>query len=134
MPGLTQPGGVCGRTVDFMSIYPTLCDLTGVAIPQHVEGVSIRKLLADPAAAWTTPGITTFGFMNHTVRTEQYRYIRYSDGGEEFYDEKQDPYEWDNRASGGHYDQQKAELGKFMPTHNEPPRKAAKAGKKRVDG
>ncbi|HEY6169417.1 MAG TPA: sulfatase, partial [Verrucomicrobiae bacterium] len=26
VPGLTQPGGVCGRTVDFMSIYPTLCD------------------------------------------------------------------------------------------------------------
>ena len=27
VPGLTKPGGVCERTVDFMTIYPTLTDL-----------------------------------------------------------------------------------------------------------
>ena len=129
VPGVTRPGVLCERTVDFMGIYPTLCELTGTPIPQHVEGVSIRKLLADPAATWTTPGITTFGFMNHTVRTEQYRYIRYHDGGEEFYDERQDPYEWDNRANDAEYSRQKSELGKFIPSHNEPPRKGGKAGK-----
>jgi len=124
VPGMTRAGVLCERTVDFMSIYPTLCELTGTAIPQHVEGVSMRKLLADPTAAWTTAGITTFGFMNHTVRTEEYRYIRYSDGGEEFYNEKTDPYEWDNRASSGDFDRQKAELRKLMPAENAPPRKA----------
>ena len=38
VPGLTKPAGVCDRPVDFMSIYPTLCDLTGVPKPAHVEG------------------------------------------------------------------------------------------------
>ena len=37
--------------------------------------------------------------MNHTVRTEDWRYIRYADGGEELYDETKDPYEWTNRAT-----------------------------------
>jgi hypothetical protein len=44
VPGLTKPGGVCTRAVDFMSIYPTLLDVTGLPIPAHVEGGSIRPL------------------------------------------------------------------------------------------
>ncbi len=55
VPGVTKPNGVCERTVDFMSIYPTLCDLCGLPTPKHVEGQSIRPLLADPAAAWDRP-------------------------------------------------------------------------------
>jgi arylsulfatase A-like enzyme len=132
VPGMTKPGVLCERTVDFMSIYPTLCELTATAIPKHVEGVSIRKLLADPKASWTTPGLTTFGYKNHTVRTEEFRYIRYHDGGEEFYDEKKDPYEWDNLAGSSEFTQRKAELGKFMPKENAPPSKGSgqKANKK----
>jgi arylsulfatase A-like enzyme len=91
VPGVTTAGSLCDRTVDFMSIYPTLCDLTDVAVPKHVEGVSIRSLLAAPQAAWDRPALTTFGYLNHAVRTEAWRYIRYHDGGEELYDEKHDP-------------------------------------------
>ena len=60
VPGVTKPGGVCARTVDFMSIYPTLCDLAGIAKPAHVEGPNIRPLLADPTGrVGRTPAITT---------------------------------------------------------------------------
>ena len=31
VPGVTKPNQVCERTVDFMSIYPTLSDLCGIA-------------------------------------------------------------------------------------------------------
>lgn len=50
-PGTTTPGGVCKSPVDFMAIYPTLCDLADIPIPRHVEGQSIRGLLKDPYAA-----------------------------------------------------------------------------------
>ena len=50
VPGLTKPGTICERTVDFMSIFPTLTDLCGIPTPAHNEGVSIRALLADPQA------------------------------------------------------------------------------------
>ena len=125
VPGVTRPGGVCERTVDFMSIYPTLCELAGVPLPKHVEGMSIRTLLADPRAEWSVPAVTTHGFQNHAVRTERWRYIRYADGGEELYDHSKDEYEFTNLAGkGDEFDAVKKELGKSLPAVNNPARKA----------
>jgi arylsulfatase A-like enzyme len=98
VPGVTKAGSVCERTTDYMNIYPTLCDLCGLPTPKHVEGVSIRPLLENPAAPWDRAAQTTHGFQNHAVRTEQWRYIRYADGGEELYNEQTDPLEWTNIA------------------------------------
>ncbi|MCS6850556.1 MAG: sulfatase [Gemmataceae bacterium] len=120
VPGLTKPNGLCERTVDFMSIYPTLLDLCGIPKPAHVEGTSIRPLLADPQATWTLPAVTTYGFKNHTVRTERWRYIRYANGDEELYDESKDPYEWTNLASKPEYAAVKAELARWLPSKDQP--------------
>jgi len=119
VPGVTSPGGVCQRPVDFMSIYPTLMDLCGIPAPKHVEGENIRPLLANPKAAWDKPALTTYRFMNHAVRTENWRYIRYADGGEELYDEGKDPYEWSNLAGKPEHASLKAELAKWLPANNE---------------
>lgn len=120
VPGVTKPNGVCERTVDFMSIYPTLTDLCGLPTPSHVEGKSIRKLLQNPKASWDTPALTTYRFQNHAVRNEGWRFIRYSDGGEELYNETKDPYEWTNLAGDSQYAPQKEALAKFFPTVNKP--------------
>jgi iduronate 2-sulfatase len=120
VPGVTKPNGVCARTVDFMSIYPTLCDLCGLEKPEHVEGVSLRPLLAEPGAAWDRPALTTHGFQNHAVRSEKWRYIRYADGGEELYDEVKDPLEWKNLAGDPQYNDVKSELARWLPTKNVP--------------
>jgi arylsulfatase A-like enzyme len=127
VPGVTQPGGVCARPVDFMSIYPTLCELAGFAKPTHVEGLNITELLADPKAPWSHVAVTTHGLNNHAVRTERWRYIRYADGGEELYDHDQDPYEWKNLAGEPALAQLKAQLAQHFPTVNVPPAASAKA-------
>ncbi|QDU88259.1 Arylsulfatase [Pirellulimonas nuda] len=98
VPGLTHPGGVCRTAVDHMSIYPTLCSLTGIPKPEHVEGLDITPLLKAPDAPWQTPALTTFHKGNHSLQQGQHRYIRYADGGKELYDHSQDPYEWTNLA------------------------------------
>ncbi len=118
VPGLTKPSSVCDRTVDFMSIYPTLCDLTGLSVPAHVRGPSLRPLLADPKAPWKSPAITTFHLNNHGVRTDGFRYIRYADGGEELYDEAVDPFEWKNLATDPKFAATKAAMTKLLPTDN----------------
>lgn len=123
VPGLTKPNSVCERTVDFMSIYPTLCDTCGLPTPKHVEGVSIRPLLEKPDVAWDRPARTTFQFNNHAVRTEKWRYIRYHDGGEELYDEVKDPLEWTNLARKPEFAAIKAELAKHLPKVNKEPPK-----------
>jgi len=118
VPGLTKAGGVCERTVDFMSIYPTLCDLAGIATPGHVEGKSIKALLANPKAVWTQPALTTFHFKNHAVRNEGWRYIHYENGDEELYNQEADPNGWTNLAKDPKSAEQKAALAKFLPTHD----------------
>jgi arylsulfatase A-like enzyme len=115
-PGVTKPGTVCERTIDFMTIYPTLTDLCGIPTPKHVEGASVRSLLADPKAAWAPAGLTTYKFKNHAVRVDGWRYIRYENGDEELYDETADPNEWKNLAKDPAYAAKKAELAARLPT------------------
>jgi iduronate 2-sulfatase len=117
-PGVTKAGTRCDRTVDFMGLYPTLCDLCGLSIPNHVQGASFKSLLADPAAKWDTPAITTYLPNNHAVRTERWRYIRYANGDEELYDHDADPHEWTNLAKSDKHAAAKKELAKWLPTEN----------------
>lgn len=119
-PGLTQGGTKCERPIDFMSIYATLTDLTGIPTPQHVEGVSIRPLLANPNATWTTPAVTTYMYKNHAARTSDWRYIRYANGDEELYDERKDPNEYVNLAGKPEFASVKTDLAKFFPKTDAP--------------
>jgi arylsulfatase A-like enzyme len=126
VPGVTKPGGFCKSPVDFMSVYPTLCDLASLPKPAWLEGDNIRPLLADPAAAWTGVGVTTFERNNHAVRTDRWRYIHYAYGGEELYDHSNDEYEWTNLAAKPEHAALKAELAKHFPTINRPPAKGGR--------
>lgn len=119
-PGVSKKNTICERPVDLMSIYPTLCELTGIPLPKHVEGVSIKPLLANPKAKWETPGLCTFGYQNHTIRTEKWRYIRYENGGEELYDHSNDPYEWTNLAKEKKTESIRKDLVKWFPKTNVP--------------
>ncbi|MEZ6043833.1 MAG: sulfatase [Planctomycetaceae bacterium] len=120
VPGVTKAGGVCGRTVDFSCIYPTLCSLTGLKIPDHIEGRDISPLLHDPGTQWDHPALTTHGFQNHTVRTERWRYIRYANGDEELYDEQADPFEYINLADVAAHSLTKQQLRKLLPETDAP--------------
>jgi arylsulfatase A-like enzyme len=117
-PGVTKPDTICHQPVDFMSIYPTVCDLTGVPIPSHVQGRSLKPLLAKPDTIWKEPAITTFHQNNHGLRFPDWRYIRYADGGEELYDHKADPYEWTNLANDPKHAAVKKELAQYLPRQN----------------
>jgi|AGTN01.1.fsa_nt_gi Arylsulfatase A and related enzymes len=118
--GVTKPGGVCTRSVDLMSVYPTMANLCGMTLPEHVEGVDITKLLREPNRAWNHPALSTYGFNNHAVRSEEWRYIRYHDKTEELYDEKKDPYEWKNLANDKRLESVKKLLSTQLPALNTP--------------
>ena len=122
-PGLTKAGTICDAPVDFLSIYPTLCDLAGIDRPAHLEGESFRRLLADPGAAWDGVALTTHGYMNHAVRDSRWRYIRYADGSEELYDHEADTYEWENLAGNAEYAGVIKRLAAHLPKKNKAPTK-----------
>jgi arylsulfatase A-like enzyme len=129
-PGLTAAGSFCDQGVDMMSLYPTICELAGIPTPKHVEGISIRPLLTNPNAEWTTPALSTMHKGNHTLVTDKWRYISYHDGTEELYDEKTDPNEWTNLAGKPEYAELKQKLARFLPKKNAEPVEATKKKKK----
>jgi len=114
-PGVTTPGTRSARAVSLVDIYPTLAELTGIAAPENLDGVSLKPLLEDPNMAWDRSALSTNEFGNHAVRSERYRYIRYYNGNEELYDHERDPGEWANLATNPAYDEIKVELAKWMP-------------------
>jgi len=97
-PGVTKPHQRCRRPVTMLDIYPTLIELCGLDRRPELEGQSLVPLLKDPNAEWERPALTTHGRENHSLRTERWRYIRYSDGTEELYDHHKDTMEWHNLA------------------------------------
>ena len=117
-PGVSVAGGRCDRPVSLMDVFPTLSDLCGLPAKKECEGVSLRALLVNPKAKWDRPALTTYGKANHAVRSEKWRYIRYSDGTEELYDREKDPMEWKNLASDPRMAPVKAEHGKWLPKVN----------------
>ena len=125
-PGITQPGSRSNAPVSLLDLYSTLTELAGLPTPDHVEGLSLLPLLEDPAATLERGGVvTTFGYRNHAVSSERYRYIVYSDGSEELYDLESDPHEWTNRATDPALSAVKAELMDWLPRHNEPDARTA---------
>ena len=56
-------------------------------------------LVALLEGSWKRPALTSTTAGNHTVRSDRWRYIRYSDGTEELYDHEDDPNEWHNLAN-----------------------------------
>jgi len=120
VPGLTKAGTKNNTPIDLMHIYPTLCELTGLPFPKHeLDGKSIKTLLTgntDENAA----AVMTYTYQNHAVRTKDWRYIRYENGGEELYDETKDPHEWTNLASKPELISIKEHLASFLPKTNLP--------------
>jgi iduronate 2-sulfatase len=98
--------------VEFVDIYPTLCDLAGIPRPAHLEGESLVPLLDEPALPTRKPAyqvyprkVKTLGpLLGHAVRTDRWRYVewRQNDGGiaaRELYDMREDPLETVNVAA-----------------------------------
>jgi iduronate 2-sulfatase len=105
------PGMIGGRNseafVETVDILPTLLELTGIELPQQVQGTSIVPLLEDPERdgkeavfAW----VERLGAVGQAVRTPRFRFVRWqveSGGTESFdelelYDHESDPIEYVN--------------------------------------
>jgi arylsulfatase A-like enzyme len=119
-PGVTPAGKICAAPVDYLNVYPTLCELSGLPAPDHVKGSSLVPLLRDPAAAWDGVALCTHGRGNHAVRDSRYRYISYANGDEELYDHESDPMEYTNRADDAALAEVKARLAKWIPAEEVP--------------
>lgn len=123
-----QRGSRCDRAVDLVNLFPTLNELCSLPRVEANEGLSLVPLLKDPAITWNAPAITTFGAGNHSVRTDRYRYISYSDGGEELYDHENDPHEWKNLAGQDLTQPLRDSLRRWLPHNDAAPPERTRPG------
>jgi arylsulfatase A-like enzyme len=115
-PGVAE-GAKTDVTVSLIDIYPTFVEMCGLPQPyQPLEGKSRASTLSSPSTAkdrsvflpYMTPG-------EYAVINRDWRYIRYGDDGEELYNLREDPNEWNNLASDVKFADVKAELQKSAP-------------------
>lgn len=91
--------------VEYVDIFPSLCDLAGIEKPTYIEGTSVVPLMKDPERDWKKAAFSQYPrgypkaeFEGFTIRTDQYRYVEWRelDGSmkaQELYDHKNDPLE-----------------------------------------
>ena len=96
-------GQPCDQPVGLIDLYPTLLDLCQVTGPDTLSGESLVPCLRSPGRSTDRAVVTLFDRGNVSLRSGQWRFIRYADGSEELYDLLKDPHEWTNLAgSPGH--------------------------------
>ena len=101
---ISAPGKPAGRSqsfVELVDLYPTVCELGGVASPQGLDGVSLLPILDDPKKS-VKAGARSF-HRGQSYRNSRWAYMRYSDGSEELYDMRSDPQQFHNLASSSEH-------------------------------
>ncbi|MGI5818533.1 MAG: sulfatase [Armatimonadota bacterium] len=109
-PGQGTVGEGTEALCEFVDIYPTLCELTGLDLPAHLEGVSLAPLMEDPSREWKRAAFSQYpragDVMGYSMRTDRHRYTEWQaarGAGEviatELYDHEVDPGENVNIAA-----------------------------------
>ncbi len=119
-PRQNRPGAKTDALAEFVDIYPTLCELCGLPIPEGLEGTSLVPVMEDPDRPWKKAAFSQYPrgkIMGYSMRTDRYRYTQWlpRDGGRpsvgheyvppnglvasELYDHQTDPQENVNLAN-----------------------------------
>lgn len=128
VPGTSEKGKACARTVELVDLHATLADLCGIEAPK-TDGESLKPLLDKVDTEWSHAAYSQVlrgqqlgtnapkfkdqqkkekgkgkkaGFMGRSVRNEQFRYIEWGEGGvngRQLYDLTTDPQEATNLAA-----------------------------------
>lgn len=83
---------------EFVDIFPTLCDLSGIPVPAHLQGKSLVPLMKNPDASVKTFSVSQYprsgeiaenerlgyagtNVMGYSIRTDRYRYTIWMKNG-----------------------------------------------------
>ncbi len=108
-PGQAHAGAKTDALAEFVDIYPTLCELCGLPVPEGLEGTSLVPVMNDPDRTWKEAAFSQYPRpghypaeedirqMGYSMRTDRYRYTEWRDHAtgavlaRELYDYETDP-------------------------------------------
>ena len=144
---IAGPGINAGKTsslTEFVDVFPTICDLAGVAVPKNLDGKSLKPLMLNnktkgkeyaisqyprklKKAEMAKLGYTDSKMMGYSLRTDQYRYTIWMNNftskdtfnesqvyASEMYDYVKDPLEKVNVVNDKNYTSISAKLKSKM--------------------
>ena len=123
-PKQSKRGVKTSALVEFVDIYPSLCELAGLPFTPGLEGKSFVPLLSNPKQSWKKAAFSQYprpnNLMGYAMRTDRYRYVEWinqktkSIEGRELYDHEKDPDENVNVAKNPKNQNLVAELSKQL--------------------
>ncbi|MAW39539.1 MAG: sulfatase [Kiritimatiellaceae bacterium] len=133
------PGGTVSHApVNLIDVYPTLCEVAGIDIPQGLDGKSLVSVLKNPEVSVQEAAASIYphsGYYGVAIRTKRYRYVtwyrtkgskefhgvRFADEPEfiELYDYQKDPDEQKNLADHPAYTDIEKKLARLNREHIE---------------
>jgi iduronate 2-sulfatase len=124
-PGQKMTGVQTFAITELIDMFPTLCELAGIKVPDYMQGTSLVPLLNDPNLPWKKAAFSQFHrrprvaadggrYMGYSINTAEFHYIEWftwdhvsgSKGDyvtAELYDRLNDPYESINVAQKEEY-------------------------------
>ncbi len=87
-PGLKNAGRKSQRLTELVDLFPTLCELAGVEVPDYFQGTSVVPLLEEPEREWKTAAFSQFHrrpqnafdgkrYMGYSMVTDKHHYIEW---------------------------------------------------------
>ena len=110
-PGMKNAGQRTTALAELLDLYPTLCDLTGIEIPDFVDGKSLKPVLDDVNQSVSDAAYSQYyrkedsnEYMGYAMRTADYRFVEWRNfktgkvTARELYDHRNDSAEKNNIA------------------------------------
>lgn len=130
-PGMPENISIDAPT-EFIDIFPTLCDLAGLPIPEILDGESLKSMIEGKETHIKDFAVSQFhrgvNIMGYSIRTDRYRYTEWHGNsylshkpydpeniiGKELYDYQEDPLESINFIEHPAYNGVKLDLASTM--------------------
>lgn len=101
-PRAKANGQRCNQLIESLDLYPTICDVAGVPVPDFIDGKNAAHLLDDPSAVHKDAVFSQYirgQLMGNSILTDKWRYVEWrsmADGSieaQELYDQNADAAE-----------------------------------------
>lgn len=135
-PEQSKRGIKTSGITELVDLFPTLCDLAEIDIPDYMQGQSMVPLMNQPEQKWKSAAFSQFHrrpkvsadgqrYMGYSMNTEKYHYIEWyrwdhkagirgEYKGAELYDRLNDPYEYKNIANNDELNSIQSELSEQL--------------------